>query len=94
MWILENYDQKDSLILSVGEKDEVSIKIIAKEIAKNFDYEDRLIFDPSYADGQFKKIADNTKLMNLIASFEFTTIYDGIKKCVQWFINNYEIARK
>jgi GDP-L-fucose synthase len=94
MWTLENYEQKDSLILSVGEKEEVSIETVAKEIAKNFDYEDHLVFDPSYTDGQFKKTADNTKLMNLIGSFEFTSIQDGIKQSVQWFIDNYNVARK
>jgi GDP-L-fucose synthase len=94
MWTLDNYDQKDSLILSVGEKDEVSIETVAREIARNFDYEDKLIFDPNFADGQFKKTADNTKLINLMCDFEFTSIKEGIQKSVEWFVENYSTVRK
>ena len=34
-------------------------------IAKEFNYEDKIIFDTSYSDGQYKKTADNSKLMKL-----------------------------
>ena len=91
---LENYDKKETLILSVGEKNEVSIKKVATEIAKSFNYEHMMEFDTRYADGQYKKTADNTKLMNLIGKFKFTTIEDGIKKNTKWFIENFDDARK
>ena len=94
MWTLENYNEKESLILSVGEKNEVAIKDIALEIAKSFDYEHMMEFDTRYSDGQFKKTADNTKLINLIGDFEFTRIDQGIKKNTEWFIKNFEDARK
>ena len=38
MWALENYKEKESIILSVGKEDEISIKIIAEE----FTYDERL----------------------------------------------------
>ena len=94
LWCLEKYDDKDSLILSVSEKDEVSIEYVAREIAKNFDYEEKIVFDSSFSDGQFKKTADNSKLMNRIKEFNFIPITIGIKKSVEWFINNYDICRK
>ena len=94
MWTLENYNGKGSLILSVGEKNEVPIKKVATEIAKSFNYEHMMEFDTRYADGQFKKTADNFKLMSLIKNFNFTTINDGIKKNTEWFIENFENARK
>ena len=31
MWILEKYEDKDSIILSVGEKDEVSIEYMLQD---------------------------------------------------------------
>ena len=56
MWTLENYNEKESLILSVGEKNEVAIKDVALEIAKSFDYEHMMEFDTRrYSDGQYKK---------------------------------------
>jgi GDP-L-fucose synthase len=94
MWTLENYNEKESLILSVGEKNEVAIKDIALEIAKSFDYEHMMEFDTRYSDGQFKKTADNSKLMNLIGDFEFTRIDQGIRKNTEWFIKNFDNARK
>ena len=94
MWTLENYNEKESLILSVGEKNEVAIKDVALEIAKSFDYQHMMEFDTRYSDGQYKKTADNSKLMNLIGDFEFTRIDQGIRKNTEWFIKNFEDARK
>ena len=87
MFILENYNEKGSIILSVGENDEVTIGTVAKEIAKNFDYEDMIRFDTTFSDGQFKKTADNSKLMDLLGNYKFMSIEEGIKKSVDWFIN-------
>ena len=54
MWVLEHYHQKESIILSVGEKEEVSIKYVAEQIAKCFDYQHMIEFDSSFSDGQYK----------------------------------------
>ena len=94
MWILENYNEKEPIILSVGEKDEISIEYIARQIAKNYNYEHMIKFDTSFSDGQFKKTADNSKLIELYGDYEFTTIEEGIENNIKWFINNYEICRK
>ena len=92
--ILETYDDKDSIILSVSEEDEVSIKDIATLIAKEFKYEHMMEFDDSFSDGQYKKTADNSKLMSLYGDFEFTSMNEGMKKSVQWFIEHFEECRK
>ena len=94
MWTLEKYNDLDNIILSVNEKDEVSIKDVAKEIAKSFDYDHMLTFDATYSDGQYKKTADNSKLMELYSDFEFTKLDIGIKDTVKWFIDNYTTCRK
>jgi GDP-L-fucose synthase len=94
MFVLENYLDKDSIILSVSESDEVAIKDVAYLIAKNFNYENNLIFDETKADGQYKKTADNSKLINLVGDFNFTDINKGIEKTINWFLNNYDSCRK
>ena len=94
IWTLENYHQKDSIILSVDEKDEISIKEVALNIAKAYNYQDKIEFDSSYSDGQYKKTADNSKLKKIIKDFEFTKFEVGIKKSVNWFIENYNNCRK
>lgn len=85
MWVLENYNDK-SIILSVSEKDEVSIKDVALMIAKHFNYEENIVFDTNFSDGQYKKTADNSKLLSVIGcDYAFTNIDEGIKRTVEWF---------
>lgn len=94
LWVLEEYKEKDSIILSVGEEDEVSIETVAKEIAKCFNYENNIEFDKSFSDGQYKKTADNSKLKSLLKNFNFTDIKIGIKQSVSWFELNFNSCRK
>ena len=94
MWTLEKYNSKKSLIISVDKNDEISIKNIALLIAKEFNYDNNISFDSNYSDGQYKKTADNSKLLKYHGPFKFTKINEGIKKSVDWFINNYNSCRK
>jgi len=95
VWTLENYqDVSSPLILSVGEQEEVSIADVAKLVAKHMGYTSGLQFDTSKSDGQFKKTASNKKLLSLNPDFKFTIIEDGVKKSVDWFVQNYDKARK
>jgi GDP-L-fucose synthase len=94
LWILESYHSNESIIISVGESDEVSIGDVAKLIGKKFNYETEIVFDESKSDGQYKKTADNSKLLNLIGNFEFTKIEEGIDKTIDWFVENYTKCRK
>jgi len=92
--LMDNYYERDPIIIAPNEKDEISIGQIARYIAKCFDYEDRIQFDVSYSDGQYKKTADNSKLRNYLPNFKFIDIKTGIQKSVEWFVQNYEAARK
>ena len=94
LWVCTNYSENESIILSVGEKEEVSIGYIAKLIAKEFEYEEMMEFDNISADGQFKKTADNSKLLSYLGEYKFKSIENGITETVKWFINNYETCRK
>jgi GDP-L-fucose synthase len=94
VWTLFNYEGKDSLILSVEEKEEVTIDHVALAIARCYNYEHKLVYDTNFSDGQYKKTADNSKLMSLHGEFNFTSIDEGIEKSVNWFINNFQSARK
>ena len=94
MWVMEEYEEKETIILSVGEKDEVSIAEVATHIAKTYEYDHMMEFDTSYSDGQFKKTADNTKLMSLYGDYQFVGMESGIKKSIEWFVKNYDSCRK
>ena len=98
MWVLEDYEKKDNIILSVSENDEVSIKEVAEEIAKSMNYSEKINYDTSYANGQYKKTADNSKLINELENtgleFNFTPLSKGIEESVNWFVNNYDKCKK
>ena len=93
MWTLLNYDD-ELLILSVPERDEVSISDVAKIIAKHVGYKNLIIYDEGYSDGQYKKTADNSRLQELYGVYNFKNIYEGIRKTVEWFMSNYATSRK
>ena len=86
---------KTPIILSVSPEQEVSIEYVSRLIAKKFNYEHKIIFDTTKSDGQYKKTADNSKLMNLLQNdFNFTSIEDGLNNTIDWFIENYYTCRK
>ncbi|KAG2218293.1 hypothetical protein INT45_000975 [Circinella minor] len=94
IWTLREYQEIDPIILSVGEKDEVSIKDVADAIVKAVDFQGEYSFDTSRADGQYKKTASNEKLMKYLPDFEFTPFDQAVKESVEWFVENYETCRK
>jgi GDP-L-fucose synthase len=82
------------IVLSVPEADEISIGNVARLIAKKFDYQDRMVFDSSFSDGQYKKTASNKKLMSFFPEFDFFPIENGISDTIDWFLENQDIVRK
>ena len=95
VWSLFNYESIDPILLSVDEKDEVSIKDVALIIAECFNIpNDRIKFDTTKADGQYKKTASNAKLRSYLPIYEFKNLKEGIQETCEWFKNNYDIIRK
>lgn len=94
LWTLRSYNDADPIILSVSEEDEISIADAARAVHSSMECQQELIFDTSKADGQFKKTADNSKLMRLYPEFKFTPMEEGLRETCKWFKDNYETARK
>lgn len=91
-WVLENYDEAEPIILSTS--NEISIRDLVDLLVKEFNFKGRVVFDDTKPDGQFRKPSDNLKIKSYLPDFEFTPIEVGIKETVNWFIENYENARK
>ncbi|UXI16241.1 eukaryotic translation initiation factor 3 subunit K [Sarcoptes scabiei] len=99
IWVIENYEEKEPIILSVDESEEISIKDVAELIAESMrnhftDINLSLKFDHNFSDGQFKKTASNKKLRKYLPEYQFIPMFFGIEKTVKWFIENYNQARK
>ena len=104
LWVLREYEEIQPIILSVDEADEVPISEVVEYVADAIDYHnievsDMMIllyeqYDHSKADGQFKKTASNAKLRKYLPDYKFTPMRQGIKETVDWFVANYDKARK
>jgi len=97
IWVIDNYDDSEPIILSPDESGEISIKEVAETIADRFGIKDKIQYLMTCSDGQFKKTADNSKLKRLFwktsGELKFVNFKDGIDETVNWFIENYQNAR-
>lgn len=94
LWVLRSYDEVDPIILSVDESAEISIKEAAEAVVEAMDFKGEVVFDTTKSDGQFKKTASNVKLRTYLPDFKFTPFKEAIKTSCDWFVKNYETARK
>ncbi|KAJ3066708.1 GRR1-like protein 1 [Podochytrium sp. JEL0797] len=94
VWTLREYNSVEPIILSVPESDEVTIRTVAETIARCMQFEGAVVWDATRSDGQYKKTASNDKLRRLFPEFEFTKFEEAVQKSVDWFVENYESARK
>jgi GDP-L-fucose synthase len=92
IWALDNYEEDEPIIFSPSH--EITIKYMVDLIVENLNFKGNVVFDTDKPEGQFRKPSDNSKLMSYLPDFHFTPIEEGIKKTVDWFINNYENIRK
>jgi len=93
VWAYQQYDEEVPLILAPDEGQEVSIGDVAREIAGAFGFAGPVVFDGSYADGQYRRTVSNRKLMSLNPDFVFTPLSAAIAETVQWFEQNVAVAR-
>ncbi|XP_041100498.1 GDP-L-fucose synthase-like [Polyodon spathula] len=94
LWVLREYQEVEPIILSVGEEDEVSIRGAAESIVEAMAFKGELVYDATKSDGQFKKTASNKKLREYLPQFKFTPFKQAVKETCDWFIANYDTARK
>lgn len=90
-WALDNYTEKEPLVISNNTL--ISVGDIAYLIAKEFNIENRIVFQKDKPSGQMVRSLDGSKL-NTLNNFSFTPIEIGIKKTVDWFKKSYPNIRK
>ncbi|CAD5213723.1 unnamed protein product [Bursaphelenchus okinawaensis] len=94
LWVMREYTEIEPIILSVDEKDEISIADAFNGVVKASGFQGEVVQDTTKADGQYKKTASNKKLRKYLPEFEFTPFDKAIETSVKWFEDNYETARK
>jgi len=92
IWVLREYKEIDPIILASDL--EISIKDVAQMILDASDFKGEVKFLTDKADGQFKKTASNAKLRRYLPEFKFTPLDVALKETTQWYIDNYDTARR
>ena len=62
-------------------------------IVDKFNFKGNVVWQSDKPDGQFRKPSDNSKLLSYLPDFKFTLIEEGMKKTIEWFVENYENIR-
>jgi GDP-L-fucose synthase len=89
IWAIENW-KSDKPFMAINEQ-EYSIREIVEIISRRFNISpEKIKYNTNKPSGQFRKPAKT----DILKSFEFTPLEEGINKTIDWFIDNYDNARK
>jgi GDP-L-fucose synthase len=88
LWSLENWkNEKPCMIIN---EEEVSVMQVANIIKDKLEIDEKdLFFDITKPKGQIRKPAKSD-----VTDFKFKPITEGINETIDWFIKNYQQARK
>lgn len=88
LFLLDNYDGANPI--NVGNVQEVSIKDAAEMISEFIGFDQKIIWDTSKPEGQYRKPSSNKNLVDIGWSQDrYTTLRGGLKKTCEWFLENY-----
>jgi GDP-L-fucose synthase len=91
-FVLHEYIEPSPIILSTSE--EISIAEVVDILVQTFNFKGKVVFDTTKPEGQYRRPSDNSKIKSYMPDFQFTPFEVAIKETVDWFIHNYELARK
>ena len=75
-------------IINIGSGKSITIKNLSKMISKILDYRGKIYFDKRFPDGTKKKNLNN-KIINSLGWNAKTSLEDGLKKSIEFYVNNY-----
>lgn len=80
----------DIEIMNIGQGKGYTIKEIAYMVKDAANWKGQFVFDTSKPDGAPKKILDVSKMRSILGWEPKTEIKEGIRKTVEWYIENRE----
>ena len=90
---LKNHSWIDLGRVILDHIEEHTIKELVEIIVELLNFRGKVIWLSDKPDGQLRKPSDNSKLKSYLPSFEFTSLYDGLKETISWFEDNYPNVR-
>lgn len=85
VFLMNNYE--DPEIINIGPNREVSIKELSEIVAEKVGYTGKIIWDIEKPNGTPRRALDTTK-MNLLGWEAKTSLEDGLKTTIDWFLSN------
>jgi GDP-L-fucose synthase len=86
-FFIDDYDSTDPVNISSGTT--TSIKELAETVKELVGYTGQIVWDTTKPDGQMVKIFDTKRMKDLGLSCP-TTLREGLKKTIGWFVKNYQ----
>lgn len=83
----EKYDKPDPI--NIGAGFEISIKDLVNLIVKLMNFKGKIIWDTTKPNGQPRRRLDVSKAKREFGFVAKTTFEDGLKKTIEWYIQNY-----
>lgn len=83
-----------SVVVSPSEMDEIPISDLVYKICNIINFSGILKYDTQFSDGQLKKTASDKELKKYLPNFKFTSLDQGLKETINFFISNYDQVRK
>lgn len=78
---------------NLGTGVETSIKELNETIAELLEYEGEIVWDTTRPDGQLKRFYNMNKFKETFGYVPNTSLVDGLKKTIDWYLKNKETAR-
>lgn len=85
IFLMNNYGSPD--VINIGPNREVSIKELSELVAKEVGYEGKITWDVTKPNGTPRRALDTSKMDSLGWKAE-TSLEDGLKATIQWFLQN------
>jgi GDP-L-fucose synthase len=85
IFLMNNYSNPD--IINIGPNREVSIRELSELISKEIGYDGEIIWDITKPNGTPRRALDTSK-MNSLGWKAKTSLEDGIKITIEWFVKN------
>ena len=89
--LLKKEHDKDKIIIS--NNIEFSIKQVIEMICEYMDFDGEVNYDLTKPSGQHRRPSDTSLLRGMIPDLNLTNHREGIKKTVDWFVQNYPNIR-
>lgn len=91
IFLMNNYNE--SIPINVGSGEEITMCDLAHMVQEITNFKGTIIWDASYPDGVSQRKYDLTRIHNL-GWYAKISLLRGIESTHEWFVKNYETARK